>query len=98
MITKQELLQKVKSRTIRNLNAVSQLLNCWLLFGYEDESCSCHCYRWSKKGGKLWKIPAKIVDTLLFFDKTEKDGKIIGHCEKSYINEVARSGVPFDLR
>lgn len=94
---KEKLTQKIKIRLRRNFNAFSQLANCWLLFGYEDESCSSRFYRWSKKGG-LWKIPCLVTDTLFFWDTEEKDGFTIGHCEKSYNNEVARSGVPFDLR
>lgn len=95
---KEKIIKKIKTRLRRNFNALSQVANCWILWGYEDESCSSRFYRWSKKDGVFWKIPAKVVDTFLFWDKIKKDGVIIGHCEKSYHNEVARSGVPFDLR
>ena len=94
---KEKIVRKIKIRLRRNFNAFSQLANCWLLFGYEDESCSSRFYRWSKKGG-LWKIPCLVTDTLFFWDTEEKDGIKAKHCEKSHINETMRLGVPFELR
>lgn len=82
----------------RILIALDQAANT-LLNGYEDESLSSRFYRWSLKDGLLWKIPAKIVDTVLFFDKTaDEDGKTLHHCEKSFENELKRTGLPIIMR
>lgn len=82
----------------RILIAFDQLANT-LIHGYEDESLSSRFYRWSLKTGKLWKIPAIIVDTLLFFDKgKDLDGTIIHHCEKAFQNELKRTGLPHIMR
>ena len=82
----------------RILLALDQVANT-LLNGYEDESLSSRFYRWSLKDGLLWKIPAKIVDTVLFFDTAkDEDGKIMHHCEKSFENELKRTGLPVTMR
>ena len=82
----------------RILIALDQVANT-LLNGYEDESLSSRFYRWSLKDGLLWKIPAKIVDTVLFFDTAkDEDGKIMHHCEKSFENELKRTGLPVTMR
>lgn len=82
----------------RILVALDQTANA-LLNGYEDESLSSRFYRWSLKKGFLWKIPARLVDTLLFFDKAaDEDGRILKHCEKSFENELKRTGFPVKMR
>ncbi len=77
---------------------LDQGVNVVFLGGYEDESMSSRFYRWSKKEGKLWKIPATIVNTIFFFDYIKDDEKKILHCEKSYQNEYKRTGCPVELR
>ena len=82
----------------RILIALDQVANT-LLNGYEDESLSSRFYRWSLKDGLLWKIPAKIVDTVLFCDTAkDEDGKVMKHCEKSFENELKRTGLPVTMR
>lgn len=82
----------------RVLVALDQTANA-LLNGYEDESLSSRFYRWSLKKGILWKIPAILVDAFLFFDKAQdEDGRILRHCEKSFENELKRTGFPVKMR
>lgn len=85
-------------RAKRLLVCFDQFLNVLILNGREDETLSSRFYRWSLKDGWLWKLPAKIVDTLFFFD-CRKDGKrTIKHCEKSYLNEINRTGLPVEMQ
>lgn len=82
----------------RVLIACDQVANT-LLRGYEDENLSSHFYRWSLKDGVLWKIPACIVNTFLFFDyRLDEDGKKMFHCEKAFDNELRRTGLPAGMR
>lgn len=86
-------------RAKRLLICFDQFLNVLLLNGREDETLSSRFYRWSLKDGWLWKLPAKIVDTVLFFDTAkDEDGRIMKHCEKSYLNEINRTGLPVEMR
>lgn len=88
----------LRDRAKRLLICFDQFLNVLLLNGREDETLSSRFYRWSLKDGIWWKLPAKIVDTLFFFD-CRKDGiRTIKHCEKSYLNEINRTGLPAEMR
>lgn len=85
-------------RIKRLLICLDQFLNVLILNGREDESLSSRFYRWSRKDGFFWKLPARITDTLFFFDyKTEENRKIL-HCEKAYLNEINRTGLPAEMR
>ena len=85
-------------RAKRLLICFDQFLNVLILNGREDESLSSRFYRWSRKDGFLWKLPAKITDTLFFFDYVWDGGRKITHCEKSYLNEINRTGLPAEMR
>ena len=85
-------------RAKRLLVCFDQFLNVLILNGREDESLSSRFYRWSRKDGWLWKLPAKIVDTLFFFDYVQDGNRKIRHCEKSYLNEINRTGLPVEMR
>ena len=77
---------------------LDQGINVVFLAGYEDESMSSRFYRWSKKEGKLWKIPALVVNTLFFFDYKIVNGHKQLHCEKAHYKEIARTGLPHSMR
>jgi hypothetical protein len=64
------------------LIALDQLLNT-ILFGWPDETLSARSYR-------CYPFAAKIIDTVLWFDKK--------HCERSYISEQMRSQLPPEER
>lgn len=91
-------LQALWAYAKRILIAFDQVANT-VFRGYEDESLSSRFYRWSLKDGLHWKIPAAVVDTVLFFDTAKnEDGNTIRHCEKSYENELKRTGLPVSMR
>lgn len=85
-------------RAKRLLVCFEQFLNVLILNGREDETLSSRFYRWSLKDGIWWKLPAKIVDTLFFFDYVQDGNRKIRHCEKSYLNEINRTGLPVEMR
>ena len=64
-------------------DATSQLLNVVFLFSQNpNESISGRCYRMRHK--KQWQIAMAVIDFL--FSPIE-----VGHCEKSYDNDVLRA-------
>lgn len=75
-----------------------QGINIIFLAGYEDETMSSRFYRWSKKEGKLWKLPALIINKIFFFDYKIVNGHKRLHCEKAFYNELARTGLPHIMR
>lgn len=91
-------LQSLWGRAKRLLVCFDQFLNVLILNGREDESLSSRFYRWSKRGGFWHALPAKITDTLFFFDVAEENGRTIRHCEKSYRNEMKRTGFPLEMQ
>lgn len=91
-------LQSLWGRAKRLLVCFDQFLNVLLLNGREDETLSSRFYRWGRKGGFWRGLPEKIADTLFFFDYEKENGRKIGHCEKSYRNEVKRTGFPLEMQ
>lgn len=85
-------------RAKRLLVCFDQFLNVLILNGREDETLSSRFYRWGRKSGFWHSLPEKIADTLLFFDYGEENGRKIGHCEKSFRNELKRTGFPLEMR
>ena len=92
------LLKKFWAYIKRILIWLDQGINIIFLAGYEDESMSSRFYRWSTKKGILWKLPALFINVLFFFDFKKEGNKKILHCEKSYQNELARTGLPYTMR
>lgn len=73
----------MKHRIYQTLIALDQLVNALVFGGWADETISSRSYR---------EFPrlAKIIDTLLWFDKD--------HCYESYVSEAIRSQLPSELR
>lgn len=91
--------ESIYKRVKRTLVCFDQLLNVVIFNGYEDETLSARFYRWTEKGGTLWKLPALVVDAVFFFDYIyDASGKKIKHCEKSFIREANRHGFPDDYK
>lgn len=78
--------------------AIDQLLNA-MCCGFEDETLSSRFHRWGEVDKWYMKLPSALVDFVLFFDTMElENGKKVSHCEKSFINERRRIGLPPELR
>lgn len=67
------------------LIAIDQLLNA-LLGGAPDETLSSRAHRAREAGKPGWRHVARIIDTLLWFDRE--------HCRTSYEAECARRHLP----
>nr|WP_294508966.1 pseudouridine synthase [uncultured Bilophila sp.] len=73
----------------RILIAADQLVNA-VLGGYTDECLSSRCWWWERDGKRAW--PRKTVD---FLFRLVGD---MGHCKRSYENEVAGKQRPPEMR
>ena len=69
------------------LVALDQLVNS-VCGGWPDETLSSRAFRWSRDGLRRW--PCRIIDRLFFWDTADNGGRIVRHCELSYISEKAR--------
>lgn len=76
--------------------AIDQLINA-IFGGYADETMSSVSYRLHRDGIRSWQM--KLIDTLFWFDKrTDSTGKVIRHCEDSYLSEKYGRQLPPELR
>ena len=66
------------------LVACDQFLNT-LLGGWPDETLSSRCWRWHKDGVRSW--PCRLIDILFWWDKEQRGGTFIRHCELSWESE-----------
>ena len=69
------------------LVALDQLVNA-VCGGWPDETLSSRAFRWSRDGLRHW--PCRCIDRLFFWDASEDGGRIVRHCELSYISEKDR--------
>lgn len=69
------------------LVALDQLVNA-AFGGWPDETLSSRAWRRHVAGRGSW--PCRIIDRLFFWDVAENGGRIVRHCELSYISEKAR--------
>ncbi|WP_297229161.1 pseudouridine synthase [uncultured Desulfovibrio sp.] len=69
------------------LVAVDQLINA-LCLGWPDETLSSRAFRWNRDGLRSW--PCRFIDRLFFWDVAKNGGRIVRHCELSYISEKGR--------
>ena len=79
------------------LIALDQLVNA-LCGGWPDETISAVSFRLHRDGIRSWQM--RLIDTLFFFDR-EKDpdtGRVIRHCEGSYLSELYGRQLPPEYR
>ena len=69
------------------LIGIDQLVNA-LLGGWPDETLSSRAFRWNRDGLRSW--PCRFIDRLFFWDVAKNGGRIVRHCELSYISEKGR--------
>lgn len=77
------------------LVACDQFLNA-LLGGWPDETLSSRCWRWYKDGVRSW--PCRLIDALFWWDKEQRGGTSIRHCELSWESERNGRQLPPELR
>lgn len=77
--------------------AIDQLINA-IFCGYADETMSSVSYRLHRDGIRSWQM--KLIDTIFFWDKRMDafTGKVIRHCEDSYLSEKYGRQLPPELR
>ena len=79
------------------LIALDQLVNA-ICGGFADETLSALSYRLHRNGISHWRM--YLIDTLFFFDR-KKDpdtGRVIRHCEGSYLSELYGRQLPPEYR
>lgn len=86
-------LQLVKAYGLQVLIAVDQLVNALIppitgTLSYADETLSARAWR-AWRDGRLWgKVTRPVIDRLFFWQRNP------GHCERSYLGEMARRELP----
>lgn len=63
---------------------------------WADETLSSRCWRWHLYGVRSW--PRKLVDMLFWWDKEQRGGRTVRHCELSYESERDGRQLPPELR
>ena len=84
--------------------AVDQFLNVFPCGGYADETLSARAYRGWKAGRGAGRWLMKPIDLLFFWQAADDEvnalaGRIVdGHCERAYLKEKLRRGLPPEYR
>ena len=63
---------------------------------WADETLSSRCWRWHADGVRSW--PCRLVDWLFWWDREQRDGRTVRHCELSWESERQGRQLPPELR
>lgn len=77
------------------LVAADQLINA-LLAGHADETLSSRA--WRSRHKRRWRVAERVINTLFFADRRVIAGRVVRHCELSYLAELHREHLPKALR
>lgn len=78
---------------IQSLIAFDQFINCFLFFGYADETLSARAFRNSKLNDKYWWSVVEILINWLFFWQRNPS-----HCKRAYNAEYEAKHLPREYR
>lgn len=63
---------------------------------WADETLSSRCWRWHLYGVRSW--PCRLVDMLFWWDREQRGGRTVRHCELSWESERDGRQLPPELR
>ena len=63
---------------------------------WADETLSSRCWRWHVAGVRSW--PCRLVDRLFWWDRDQRNGRTVRHCELSWESERNGRQLPPELR